>query len=67
MGREFYRFSVGGLSDVAEIKGHRRTFLGAMPGKFIQALKNTGVFNPLILIDESKNSIESKFFYKNSK
>ncbi|KAF9972962.1 ATP-dependent Lon protease pim1 [Actinomortierella ambigua] len=50
--REFYRFSVGGLTDVAEIKGHRRTYVGAMPGKVIQALKRVKTENPLILIDE---------------
>lgn len=50
--RQFYRFSVGGLSDVAEIKGHRRTYVGAMPGKAIQALKKVGTENPLLLIDE---------------
>ncbi|GAM26385.1 hypothetical protein SAMD00019534_095600 [Acytostelium subglobosum LB1] len=52
LGRQFYRFSVGGISDVAEIKGHRRTFVGAMPGKIIQALKLTKTSNPVILIDE---------------
>ena len=52
LGREFYRFSVGGLTDVAEIKGHRRTYVGAMPGKLIQTLKATKVSNPLVLIDE---------------
>lgn len=52
LNREFYRFSVGGLSDVAEIKGHRRTYVGAMPGKVIQCLKSTQSSNPLILIDE---------------
>lgn len=52
LNRSFYRFSVGGLSDVAEIKGHRRTYIGAMPGKLIQCLKSTGVSNPLVLIDE---------------
>jgi len=52
LGREFYRFSVGGLSNVSEIKGHRRTYVGAMPGKIIQGLKKTGTFNPVVLIDE---------------
>ena len=48
LGREFYRFSVGGLGDVAEIKGHRRTYVGAMPGKPIQCLKATKKFNPVV-------------------
>jgi Lon-like ATP-dependent protease len=52
LGRKFFRFSVGGLSDVSEIKGHRRTYIGAMPGKVIQCLKSTGSINPVILIDE---------------
>ncbi|RKP23072.1 P-loop containing nucleoside triphosphate hydrolase protein, partial [Syncephalis pseudoplumigaleata] len=52
LSREFYRFSVGGLTDVAEIKGHRRTYVGAMPGKAVQALKKVQTENPLILIDE---------------
>jgi len=52
LGRKFYRFSVGGLSDVSEIRGHRRTYVGAMPGKLIQCLKTTGTNNPLVLIDE---------------
>ncbi|KAA8536743.1 hypothetical protein F0562_029221 [Nyssa sinensis] len=52
LNRKFYRFSVGGLSDVAEIKGHRRTYIGAMPGKMVQCLKNVGTENPLVLIDE---------------
>lgn len=50
--REFFRFSVGGMSDVSEIKGHRRTYVGAMPGKLIQALKLLKSSNPVILIDE---------------
>ena len=53
LNREFFRFSVGGLNDVSEIKGTRRTYIGAMPGKFIQALKKVQVKNPLILLDES--------------
>ena len=52
LSREFFRFSVGGLSDVAELKGHRRTYVGAMPGKAVQALKKTKTETPLILIDE---------------
>lgn len=50
--RQFFRFSVGGLTDVAEIKGHRRTYVGAMPGKIVQALKKVQTENPLVLIDE---------------
>ncbi|KAJ4892971.1 hypothetical protein Rs2_19765 [Raphanus sativus] len=50
--RKFYRFSVGGLTDVHEINGHRRTYVGAMPGKIVQCLKTVGTENPLILIDE---------------
>ncbi|CDK29546.1 unnamed protein product [Kuraishia capsulata CBS 1993] len=52
LNRKFYRFSVGGLSDVSEIKGHRRTYVGAIPGRVVQALKKTQTENPLILIDE---------------
>lgn len=52
LNRQYYRFSVGGLSDVAEIKGHRRTYVGALPGRIIQALKKCQTENPLILIDE---------------
>jgi ATP-dependent Lon protease len=52
LSREYYRFSVGGLGDVSELKGHRRTYVGSVPGRFVVALKQTQVSNPIICIDE---------------
>ncbi|ODQ64309.1 ATP-dependent protease La [Nadsonia fulvescens var. elongata DSM 6958] len=60
LNRKFARFSVGGMDDVAELKGHRRTYVGALPGKILQSLKKSATMNPMILIDEidklSKNN-----------